>query len=52
MLVGRAPLYGLASAGEAGVVRAMTFLCEELGRTMALCGVASIDEIGPDLIAP
>jgi isopentenyl diphosphate isomerase/L-lactate dehydrogenase-like FMN-dependent dehydrogenase len=51
VLVGRAPLYGLAIEGEDGVVRALEFLRSELARSMALSGVRAIDELAPDLIA-
>jgi (S)-mandelate dehydrogenase len=50
VLLGRATLYGLAGAGEHGVDRAMTILKQELTRTMQLCGVNRIDEIGRDFI--
>jgi (S)-mandelate dehydrogenase len=36
--LGRATLYGLAAGGEAGVLRALTIIAEELDRGMALCG--------------
>lgn len=49
-LVGRAPLYGLAIAGEAGVQRAMELLRLEIGRVMAFCGCRSIAEITRELI--
>lgn len=48
---GRAYLYGLGAAGEAGVEKALGFLADELERTMKLVGVSSIDELGPDFIA-
>lgn len=46
-LVGRAYLYGLAAAGEAGVSTAIDVLAEELRIAMALSGVASLAELGP-----
>jgi isopentenyl diphosphate isomerase/L-lactate dehydrogenase-like FMN-dependent dehydrogenase len=49
-LVGRAPLYGLAVAGQAGVQRAMELLRSEIGRVMAFCGCRSIAEISRELI--
>lgn len=54
VLVGRAPLYGVAAAGEAGAARALAILRDEIDRTMALLGVRSIAEIAPDrlLAAP
>jgi L-lactate dehydrogenase (cytochrome) len=36
--LGRAYLYGLAAAGEAGVARALSIMDSELRRTMTLCG--------------
>jgi (S)-mandelate dehydrogenase len=51
VLVGRATLFGVMAGGEAGARRALEILSSELERTMRLCGVRSIAEIGPDLIA-
>ena len=42
VLVGRAYAYGLAAAGEAGVVRALEILRADLERTLKLLGCASI----------
>jgi (S)-mandelate dehydrogenase len=50
VLVGRATLYGVAAAGEAGAVRALTILKDELMRTMQLCGVRTVGEIDASLI--
>ncbi len=50
VLVGRATLYGACAGGESGAVRALDILKEELTRTMQLCGVRSLAEIGPDLV--
>ena len=41
VLVGRAPLYGLAVNGAAGVERVLTLLREEVELALALCGCAS-----------
>ncbi len=41
VLVGRAPLWGLAAAGEAGARRVLELLADELALTLALCGCAS-----------
>lgn len=46
VLVGRAYLYGLAAAGEAGVRHAIDLLDEELRVAMALSGVTTIGEAG------
>jgi len=45
VLAGRAPLYGLAAYGEAGVARALDLLRSETARTMAMLGARSIDEV-------
>jgi L-lactate dehydrogenase (cytochrome) len=45
VLIGRAHLYGLAAAGEAGVRHCIDILAEELRMTMALCGARSIAEL-------
>jgi L-lactate dehydrogenase (cytochrome) len=44
-LSGRAYVYGLGAGGEAGVARAIEIIRNELGVTMALTGVNSVDEI-------
>ena len=40
--IGRAYLYGLAAAGEAGVRCAIALLAEELRRDLALMGCADV----------
>lgn len=50
-LVGRAPLYGLAVGGEAGVTRALDLLAAEIRTSMALLGCAEVAEITRDLFA-
>jgi L-lactate dehydrogenase (cytochrome) len=50
VLVGRAYLYGLAAAGEAGVRHCIDILAHELRMTMQLCGVTSIAELDRTLI--
>jgi len=50
VLVGRAPLYGLAAAGEAGAARALAILQDELERTLRLLGCLSVQELGPHLL--
>ncbi len=44
-LIGRAHLYGLAAAGEAGVVTALEILRAEMRRAMALGGLNRVDQI-------
>jgi len=49
-MAGRAWLYGLGAAGERGVDLALELLDEEVHRTMALIGAASIADLTPDLV--
>jgi (S)-mandelate dehydrogenase len=51
VLIGRATLYGACAGGEAGALRALDILADELRRTLQLCGIARIADIGPDLLA-
>jgi L-lactate dehydrogenase (cytochrome) len=51
-LLGRAYLYGLGAAGEAGVTRAIEIIRNELDVSMALCGLNSVREISRAAIAP
>jgi L-lactate dehydrogenase (cytochrome) len=43
--VGRAYLYGLMAAGQAGVEHALALLAAQFRRTLALLGVASVGEL-------
>jgi (S)-mandelate dehydrogenase len=52
VLTGRATLFGAMAGGEPGARRALEILSTELERSMRLCGVRSMAEIGPDLLAP
>ncbi len=47
VLVGRAYLYGLAAAGEAGVGRVLDVLGAEMVRTMRLLGCSDVDDLDP-----
>ena len=49
-LIGRAYAWGLGAAGKSGVAQAIDILKKELSVTMALTGVNSVDEIGPQVI--
>jgi len=51
VMIGRATYYGACAAGEAGALRALEILSDELVRTLQLCGVRRISEIGPELLA-
>jgi len=46
--IGRPYLYGLASGGQQGVERALTLLKTEVERSMALLGVSSVADLGPE----
>jgi len=50
VMVGRATFYGVCAAGEAGALRALDILREEFVRTLQLCGVRRIADIGPELL--
>jgi 4-hydroxymandelate oxidase len=51
VLIGRPAVWGLALAGADGVRDVFMHLRGELVRTMALCGVAKVQEIARDLVA-
>jgi (S)-mandelate dehydrogenase len=51
VLTGRATLFGAMAGAEPGARRALEILQSELVRAMQLCGVRSVAEIGPDLLA-
>ena len=51
VLLGRPYAYGLALAGETGVREVIANLIAELDLTMALSGVSSVKDIGPDCLA-
>jgi 4-hydroxymandelate oxidase len=51
VLIGRPAVWGLALAGADGVRDVLDHLRGELVRTMALCGVAKLDEVTRDLVA-
>ncbi|MNN12699.1 (S)-mandelate dehydrogenase [compost metagenome] len=50
VLVGRSMLYGTAAGGQAGALRMMHVLTEELGLTMDMSGCRSIDDIQQSLL--
>jgi (S)-mandelate dehydrogenase len=49
--LGRATTYGLAAGGQAGAAHALALLADELDRTLALTGCASVAALTPDLVA-
>lgn len=52
VMIGRPAAWGLAVAGAMGVAHVLRLLRDELRIAMALCGCASLDDIGPALIFP
>lgn len=50
VLLGRPVLHGLAVGQEKGVAHVLELLLEELVDVMALSGVGSVSEIGPELV--
>jgi (S)-mandelate dehydrogenase len=48
--IGRATLYGVGTAGEAGATRALDIIESEITRTMAVLGVTDIPSIGREHI--
>jgi 4-hydroxymandelate oxidase len=51
VLIGRPCVWGLATGGADGVRDVFAHLRAELARSMALCGVAKLDEVTRDLVA-
>jgi isopentenyl diphosphate isomerase/L-lactate dehydrogenase-like FMN-dependent dehydrogenase len=49
-LIGRPQLWGVATAGEAGVTRVLEIFAQEIDRAMGLCGVTRIDQIDKTLL--
>ncbi len=50
VLLGRAPLYGLAAAGERGAYEVLAMLQRELQTCMRLLGCAAVAELTPELL--
>lgn len=50
VLVGRAPLWGLAAAGQPGAERALAILAEEILRVLGQLGRSNVSELGPDVL--
>jgi 4-hydroxymandelate oxidase len=50
VLVGRPYVYGLANAGALGVAHVLRLLRDELEIAMALCGCATLADVGPQLL--
>ncbi len=51
-MAGRAPLYGLCAAGQAGVERALEILRHEALDAMGLLGASGVSQLDRDLLAP
>ena len=51
VLLGHAPLYGLAAAGAAGAARALEIFREEIHRDLALVGCNSVNELNPEFVS-
>lgn len=49
--IGRPVLWALLAGGESGVAHYFELLTEELVNALALAGLGSLDEVGPDLLA-
>lgn len=50
--IGRAFLYGLGAAGEAGVTKALEIIQKELDLTMAFCGHTKIETVDKSIFRP
>jgi (S)-mandelate dehydrogenase len=50
VILGRAPVYGLAAGGREGAIKALEILQQELDTTLALTGCCSIRDLSPDLL--
>jgi isopentenyl diphosphate isomerase/L-lactate dehydrogenase-like FMN-dependent dehydrogenase len=50
VLLGRLPLYGVASAGRAGVSHALTLLKREIELNLAMIGCPAIDGLNGDFL--
>ena len=50
VLVGRPVSHALTCDGAAGVEALLEWFRQDLARAMSLCGVASLKDVGPDLV--
>ena len=51
VLVGRAFLYGLMAAGEAGVDRTLAILRDDIVRSMQLLGITALGELNSSMVS-
>jgi len=49
-LIGRPQLWGVSVAGEDGVAHVLDILRSEIERTLGLCGLSRVADIGPELL--
>jgi isopentenyl diphosphate isomerase/L-lactate dehydrogenase-like FMN-dependent dehydrogenase len=47
VMLGRAPVYGMASAGRAGAIRAIQLYRDEIDRVLGLIGCQDVADLGP-----
>jgi isopentenyl diphosphate isomerase/L-lactate dehydrogenase-like FMN-dependent dehydrogenase len=52
VLAGRAPIFGLAVAGESGVAQVLSQLRDEIELGLALLGCTSVGQVGPGHVRP
>jgi isopentenyl diphosphate isomerase/L-lactate dehydrogenase-like FMN-dependent dehydrogenase len=52
VLAGRAPIFGLAAAGESGVEQVLTLMCDEIELALSLLGCTSAGQVGPGHVRP
>jgi isopentenyl diphosphate isomerase/L-lactate dehydrogenase-like FMN-dependent dehydrogenase len=52
VLIGRATLYAIATAGQEGAEKALKILATEFEKNMAYIGARRISELGPDVFSP
>jgi L-lactate dehydrogenase (cytochrome) len=52
VMIGRAYVYGLGAAGEAGVTKALELIRKELDLTMAFCGRTDIRDVDRGILLP
>ncbi|MEJ0008528.1 MAG: alpha-hydroxy acid oxidase [Steroidobacteraceae bacterium] len=50
VILGRAPLYGLAAGGEAGVRRALEIMTTEIDRALGHLGCRNLSELSPAIL--
>ena len=48
VMLGRAPLHGVAAAGEAGALRALQIYRDEIDRVLASLGATTLDQLTPE----